>query len=242
MTMPDPKRIVTTEARRTRRNALNVLYASVLSVSPWLISVCLVAILIGCGGGPPESKNKDFFTSGNREADQRADQRMAQQQELTGGTNNGGETTTKSQAVLATEKKPLYDRLGGQKGISLIVDDFMNRALADPRVNWDRIGVKRGGLTIHRDDSMTWNSDAEHMKALKIHMVQFLSLATGGPATYTGKEIKSAHEGMHISNPEFDAVVGDLQATLENLQIASKEQKELLSIVESTREQIVEER
>jgi hemoglobin len=47
---------------------------------------------------------------------------------------------------------------------------------------------------------------------------------------------------MHITNPEFDAAVGDLKATLDKLQIANQEQKELLSIVESTREQIVEDR
>ena len=47
---------------------------------------------------------------------------------------------------------------------------------------------------------------------------------------------------MHISNPEFDAAVGDLKATLNKLKIANKEQKELLSVIESTRPQIAEER
>lgn len=47
---------------------------------------------------------------------------------------------------------------------------------------------------------------------------------------------------MHISNPEFDAAMGDLKATLDKLQIANQEQKELLAVVESTREQIVTER
>jgi len=65
---------------------------------------------------------------------------------------------------------------------------------------------------------------------------------TGGPSQYTGKDIKSAHANMHISNPEFDAAMGDLKATLDKLQIANQEQKELLAVVESTREQIVTER
>jgi hypothetical protein len=47
---------------------------------------------------------------------------------------------------------------------------------------------------------------------------------------------------MHISNPEFDATIGDLKASLDKLQVPSKEQKELLSIVESTRPLIVQER
>jgi hemoglobin len=73
-------------------------------------------------------------------------------------------------------------------------------------------------------------------------MVQFLSLATGGPAQYDGKEIKPAHAGMRIGNPEFDAAVGDLKASLDRLKTPNKEQKELLAILESTRPQIVEER
>ena len=69
-----------------------------------------------------------------------------------------------------------------------------------------------------------------------------LAFATGGPAHYEGKEMKSAHAGMSVSNPEFDAVLGDLKASLDRLQIPNKEQKELLSIIESTRPQIVTQR
>jgi hemoglobin len=73
-------------------------------------------------------------------------------------------------------------------------------------------------------------------------LIQFLALATGGPAHYEGKEMKQAHAGLHISNPEFDASLGDLKASLDKLGIAVKEQKELLAVIESTRPQIVEER
>jgi hemoglobin len=196
----------------------------------------------GCGGGAPQNKDKDFFTSGNREADQRADQRMAQQEELTGGNNNGGASETKSQAVLATEKKPLYDRLGGEVGLKLIVDDYVTRLLADPRVNFQRVGVTQGGFSIHRDRSMQWDASDANVAEMKKHFVQFIAVATGGPSHYDGKDMKSAHANMHISNPEFDAALGDLKMTLDKLQIANQEQKELLSVIETTREQIVEER
>jgi hemoglobin len=72
--------------------------------------------------------------------------------------------------------------------------------------------------------------------------VQFLALATGGPARYDGKEMKAAHADMHIMNPEFDAALGDLKASLDKLKVPNKEQKELLSVVESTRPLIVTER
>ena len=70
--------------------------------------------------------------------------------------------------------------------------------------------------------------------------MQFLALATGGPATYTGKDMTEAHHGMKISNPEFDAAIGDMKATLDKLQIGVDEQKDLLAILESTRPQVVE--
>jgi hemoglobin len=201
-----------------------------------------LVLIAGCGESSQQKQDKDFFTSGNREADQRADQRMAQQEQLTGGTNDGHEHVTKSQAVIASGKTSLYDRLGGDGGIKLIVDDFVSRALADPRVNWQRVGITRGGLTIHRGNSMQWDANPENVARLKKHLGEFFALATGGPVVYTGKDMRSAHENLHITNPEFDATVGDLKATLDKLQIANQEQKELLSIVESTREQVAEER
>jgi hemoglobin len=209
------------------------------------ILICLSfgpVFINGCGGTAAQSKDKEFFTSGNREADQRADQRMAQQEQLTGGNNNGGIDSTKSQAVLATDKKPLYDRLGGDVGIKLIVDDYVTRLLADPRVNFQRVGVKRGGFSIHMEQSEEWDASAANVAMVKKHFVEFLALTTGGPTKYTGKEIKSAHANMHITNTEFEAAVGDLQATLNKLQIANQEQKELLSVIETTREQVVEDR
>jgi len=125
-------------------------------------------------------------------------------------------------------------------GISNIVADFIPRALNDPRVNWQRKGSK--GSIFGRKDSTAWNATPPNVETLKKHLVQFFSLATGGPAHYEGKEMKSAHAGMHITNPEFDAAIGDLKASLDRLKIPNKEQKELLAIVESTRPQIVTER
>jgi hemoglobin len=204
--------------------------------------LCAALALAGGCAGSQQSKDKDFFTSGNREADQRADQRMAQQEQLTGDTNNGGTTDTKSQAVLAVAKKPLYDRLGGSVGINLIVEDFVTRALSDPRVNLTRVGIKRGGFNIHRGQSMEWDADAANVAALKLHMAQFIALSTGGPTTYTGDDLRTASTNMHFTNPNFDAAMGDLKASLDKLQIANQEQKELLSVMETTRDQLVEER
>ncbi|HEX4264003.1 MAG TPA: group 1 truncated hemoglobin [Verrucomicrobiae bacterium] len=212
----------------------------------------------GCGGTKAKAQNSDFFTSGSRDADQRASQRMAQAEQLNGSGEGAGEKDVKkavapvntnsvpangtNQAARAVGKLSLYERLGGEVGISNIVVDFIPRAMQDPRVNWDRKGEKVGGLSIHRSKSVAWDPSPENVAMLQKHMVQFLTLAAGGPAHYEGKEIKQTHADMHISNAEFDSTLGDLKASLDKLQVPNTEQKELLAIVESTRPMIVTDR
>jgi hemoglobin len=227
-----------------------------------LVAGLLLAVigLPGCGAGPAKKGNTNFFTSGSREADQRASQRMAQAEQLTGSGEGAGEKGVKkaepaggtadgsaqsgatNRPAQAKGKLALFDRLGGEAGISNIVADFTPRVLDDPRVNWARQGHKRGGFSLHRQQPVTWEATPENVALLKKHLIEFLALATGGPAGYTGKQVEPVHAGMGISNPEFDAVIGDLKASLDKLQIPNMEQKELLAIVESTRPQIVTKR
>lgn len=192
----------------------------------------------GCGTTGEQEKQEDFFTSGSREADQRASQRMAKDQQLS-GTNDEGNGKEK---VQLEKTLTLYERLGEERGITAIIDDFVPRVVNDPRVNWERKGVKRGGFLFRREPGPLWSPTPQNLSVLKKHMVQFLSLATGGPTRYEGKEMKSSHAGMAITNAEFDAAVGDLKATLDRLQIADTEQKELLAVIETTRPQVVTER
>jgi hypothetical protein len=115
-----------------------------------------VLSLSGCGGGTPTQKaNKNFFTSGSPEADQRASQRMAQSEQLSGSGEGSGEKGVKKAKITkpkeedasagstnkpaqAEDKQSLFVRLGGQAGVSNIVADFTARVLDDPRVNWER--------------------------------------------------------------------------------------------------------
>ncbi len=227
------------------------------ALRPLTLSVLLVALLAmaGCGIGKIGKKRDDFFTSGSREADQRASQRMARDEQLTGSGEGAGEKGVKkakpanpgadgtapggtNKPALVDGKLALFDRLGAEAGLTNIVADFLPRALKDPRVNWQRKPGNTSGF-FQRKPSVVWDSTTENIARLQKHLVQFLALATGGPAQYNGKEITSTHAGMRITNPEFDAVIGDLKASLDKLQVPNKEQKELLAIIESTRPQIV---
>ncbi len=230
-----------------------------MTIMKKIIPALLICLLVGCGTAKTAKKKDDFFTSGSREADQRASQRMAKDEQLTGSGEGAAEKGAKkavaaqsatddpnaqgtNKAAQVVGKLALFDRLGGETGIAAIIDDFTPRVLQDPRVNWPRKGVKNSVLHRKENEAGVWNPTPENTATLKKHLVQFLVLATGGPAHYDGKEMKSAHAGMHIANPEFDAALGDLKASLDHLQIPNKEQKELLSIIESTRPQIVTQR
>lgn len=209
-------------------------------------------ITLGLGCGNAQKKDDKFYTSGNREADQRAEQRMAKDAQLKGGkeddsrgmfdNQNGKELTGPNGVPKADEKKTLYDRLGGSGGVDAIVADWVTRVMADPTVNFERKGVKQGGISIHRGRSLEWNASDENISRLKQHVAQFIAIKTGGPTSYSGEEMKQVHSGLRITNTEFDASIGALKATLDKLQIPNDEQKELLAIFESTRTQVVEER
>ncbi|MFO0765791.1 MAG: group 1 truncated hemoglobin [Nitrospiraceae bacterium] len=59
-------------------------------------------------------------------------------------------------------------------------------------------------------------------------LVDQICQASGGPCTYTGRDMKSTHAGMGINSGDFDALVGDLVATLNQFKVPEREKNELL--------------
>lgn len=198
-----------------------------------LLTAGLVSLALFAGCASEEAaKDKNFHTSGNREADQRAEQMIAKDQQIRGEAATGDQSDV---------KPTLYARLGQDEGIKIIVSDWVDRALADPRVNWKRLGVTSGGVLGVGAKSETWTPTPATIEQMKKHIVQFIALATGGPAQYDGHDMGTAHKGMAITNDEFSAAIGDLNYSLDAHKVAIDEKKELIAIVESTRTQIVEE-
>jgi hemoglobin len=205
---------------------------------------CVLGLAVA-GCDTPERKQPDFHTSGSREADQRAEQQVAKVQQLRGEGVGDDKKKKGLEGLISGQtapKKSLFERLGGEPGVGTIVEDWVNRMIADPRVNFTRKGITKGGFSIHRNESVEWQNVPEKGTLLKKHFAEFLTLSTGGPPQYSGKEMKAAHADMHISNDEFDAAMGDLKSSLDNLGVPTTEQKELLAIVESTRPQVATKR
>ena len=125
-------------------------------------------------------------------------------------------------------KQSLYDRLGGEPAITAVVDDFVGRAAPNPQVNFTRQG-----------SAMPFEASPEKVAHLKQMLVEMIANASGGPQKYTGRSMKNVHAGMGITNAEFDALAGDLKASLDKFKVPAQEQKELFAIVGSTRADIV---
>ncbi|MFO0832319.1 MAG: group 1 truncated hemoglobin [Phycisphaerales bacterium] len=182
-----------------------------------VLFVACAASLTACGGSGARSGPS---ATGDPEADRRADLRVGQSEQETGP----GAT--------------LYSRLGGEQAIGRFVDDFTDRVIADPRVNFARRRVKATLLTVREP----WLETPDNIGAFKRHLVEFIALAAGGPAAYAGRPMSDVHADMRITNAEFDAMVGDAKASLQRLGVGPREQRDVLAILETTRKQVVERR
>ncbi|WP_447976977.1 group I truncated hemoglobin [Candidatus Nitrospira bockiana] len=113
----------------------------------------------------------------------------------------------------------LYERLGKKEAITAVVDDFVARVANDSRIN--------GKFA---------NANLPRLKSL---LVEQICAASGGPCTYTGRDMKSAHAGMGITGEQFDALVGDLVATLNTFKVPEREKNELLGALGPMKKDIV---
>jgi hemoglobin len=122
-------------------------------------------------------------------------------------------------------KPSLYDRLGGVYNIATVVDDFIDRIMADPRLNANPAV-----------------DEAHHRVSpagFKYLVTEMVCWATGGPQQYSGRSMGDAHRHLNITDGEWAAFMDDLRRTFAKLGVPTPEQGELVAIVESTREAIV---
>jgi len=129
----------------------------------------------------------------------------------------------------AATSRTLWDRLGGETRVTSLVDDFMTRALANPRVNFTRRGTGR-----------EWDANPENVRRVKQALVQWLSGETGGPTRYPGREMKAVHQGMRITEAEFNEMLNDVKASLEHQNVGEREREDLLKVLASVKPSIVE--
>ena len=119
----------------------------------------------------------------------------------------------------------LYERLGGIYSIAVVVDDFIDRVMADARLNANPAV-----------------NEAHHKvppPGFKYLVTEMVGWATGGPQHYSGRSMEQMHKHLLITPQEWQAFLDDFQQTLDQFNVPQAERAELFAIIESTRAAIV---
>ena len=117
----------------------------------------------------------------------------------------------------------LYHRLGGYDAIAAATDELLARLQGDPRLR----------------DYWKGASSNNQRKARQL-IVDFMVDAAGGPAYYTGRDMKTSHEGMLIDEGDWIAFMRHAAATLDHFGVTSPEKDEVLAFFASLEAGIVE--
>ena len=119
--------------------------------------------------------------------------------------------------------KTLYQRLGGYDAITAVASDLLPRLQADPRLA--RFWQNRADDSIQREKQL---------------LIDYLCASAGGPLYYTGRDMKVSHRGMKISEADWSAFLGHLNASLDAFKVPKAERDDVVAFVQSTRPDIVE--
>lgn len=120
-------------------------------------------------------------------------------------------------------EQSLYTRLGGYDAISAVVHDLLSRLMADSQLSrfWDN----RGEDGIKREKQL---------------LIDYLCTNAGGPVLYTGRDNKTTHRGMGITEKDWGNFIQHLQATLEHFQVPKAEVTDVLGFIGTTKNDIVD--
>jgi hemoglobin len=128
-------------------------------------------------------------------------------------------------SLFAADSPSLYKRLGGYDALAAVTDDFIGRLATDKSLQKFFMG--------HSKDSL--------MRIRQL-VVDQLCAATGGPCVYIGRDMKSAHQGMGISEADWNTAAGHLVATLDKFKVPEKEKAEVLAAITGLKGDIVEQK
>lgn len=103
----------------------------------------------------------------------------------------------------------LYKTFGEKPGLVKLMDDFMERLLADPRTG-----------------PHFKPADQRHVKA---QLVDQVCMALGGPCVYKGADMKTSHSNLDITKADFNALVEVMQLAMEGQGISFSAQNQLLA-------------
>jgi hemoglobin len=125
----------------------------------------------------------------------------------------------------AATSKTLYERLGGVYNIAAVVDDFIEQLYVND--------------TLNANPAIAGARKQLRKPGLKVQVTMLVCQVTGGPCNYVGKNMKESHAHLHITEKEWDAMLVAFKASLDKFKVPTAEQQELITIVETTKPDIV---
>jgi hemoglobin len=125
--------------------------------------------------------------------------------------------------VEAQQAPTLYKRLGGYDALAAVTDDFLGRLATDQQFGRFFVG--------HSADSI---------KRIRQLIVDQLCAATGGPCVYTGRDMRTSHAGLGITDKDWDASVKLLIATLDKFNVPTTEKEEVVGAINGLKKDIVD--
>jgi hemoglobin len=123
----------------------------------------------------------------------------------------------------AQAAKSLYLRLGGYDAIAAVTDEFIGRLATDPKLGKFFVG----------------QSDNSKLRIRQL-VVDQLCAATGGPCVYVGRDMKTSHKGLHITEDDWQISVVHLTEALDKYHVGAQEKNELFAILAKVKPDIVE--
>ena len=122
-----------------------------------------------------------------------------------------------------SDEKTLYARLGGYDAIAAVADNLLPRLMSDEKL---------GRFWAHRAE--------DSLRREKQLLIDFLCHCAGGPLFYTGRDMKTSHQGMRIDENDWSAFLGHLNATLDAFAVPAAEKETVIAFVQSTKADILE--
>lgn len=113
----------------------------------------------------------------------------------------------------------VYEKIGGEAAVNAAVDIFYRKVLADDRIS---------------EFFDTVDMEAQHAK-----QKAFLTMAFGGPNSYTGKDMREAHKHMNLTEEHFNAVAECLVGTLQELDVPQEYIDEIVNIAVSVKDDVL---
>jgi hemoglobin len=128
-------------------------------------------------------------------------------------------------AVQPDPSPSLYDRLGGVYNIAMVVDDFIDRVMTDPRLN--------------KNPAVDEAHHRVSAAGFKYFVTEMVCWAAGGPQQYSGRPMGDTHRHLAITEDEWTSFMDDLHQSLGRFRVPAAEEQDLVAIVESTKDSIV---